>query len=232
MQIAEITRAETSHRADLLTVDSYAIELDLTRGDKVFGSTSVIIFECAQPGAASYADLVAETVHEITLNGTPIDPDTACADGRIALAGLAAHNELRVVADCAYTTDSKGMHRAVDSADGKTYCYTNFEPADARAVYANFEQPDLKATFTFTVIAPADWAVLSNQPSPDPEVADDGTATWHFPPTPRMSTYLTAVVAGEYHVVRATHTTPSGQVIPLGLACRASLASYLEAADI
>jgi aminopeptidase N len=232
MQIAEITRAETSHRADLLTVDSYAVELDLTRGDKVFLSTSVIIFECAQPGAASYADLVAETVHEITLNGTPIDPETACADGRIALPVLAAHNELRVVADCAYTTDSKGMHRAVDSADGKTYCYTNFEPADARRVYANFEQPDLKATFTFTVTAPEHWTVLSNQPAPDPEDAGDGIATWHFPPTPRMSTYLTVVVAGEYHHVQATHTTPAGQVIPLGLACRASLASYLEAADM
>jgi aminopeptidase N len=232
MQIAEITRAETSHRADLLTVDSYAVTLDLTRGDKVFRSTSVIVFECAEPGAASYADLVAETVHEITLNGMPIDPETACADGRIALPGLAAHNELRVVADCAYTTDSKGMHRAVDSADGKTYCYSNFEPADARRVYANFEQPDLKATFTFTVTAPAHWTVLSNQPVTDQRDAGDGTATWHFPPTPRMSTYLTAVVAGEYHHVSATHTTPAGQVIPLGLACRASLAPYLEAADV
>ena len=232
MPIAEITRAETSHRADLLRVDSYAVELDLTRGDKVFGSTSVIIFECAQPGADSYADLVAETVHEITLNGRRIDPDTACADGRIALAGLAASNELRVVADCVYTSDSKGMHRAVDSADGKIYCYTNFEPADARNVYANFEQPDLKATFTFTVIAPAHWAVLSNQPAPDPEDAGDGTATWHFPPTARISTYLTCVVAGEYHVVTTTHTTPTGQVIPLGLVCRASLASYLEADDM
>ncbi len=240
MQIAEITRAETSQRADLLTVDSYAVELDLTRGDKVFRSTSVIVFECARPGAASYADLVAETVHEITLNGTPIDPATAYSGGRIALPGLAAHNELRVVAECRYTTDSKGMHRAVDSADGKVYCYTNCEPADARSVYANFEQPDLKATFAFTVIAPANWTVLSNQPGPDPASgpapdrrdAGDGVATWHFPPTPRMSTYLTAIVAGEYHVVRATHTTPAGQVIPLGLACRASLAPYLETADM
>jgi aminopeptidase N len=232
MHIAEITRAETSHRADLLKVDSYTVELDLTCGDKVFRSTSAIVFECAQPGSASYADLIAETVHEITLNGMPIDPDTACGEGRIALPALAARNELRVVADCAYTTDSKGMDRAVDSADGKTYCYTNFEPADARRVYANFEQPDLKATFTFIVTAPEHWTVLSNQPAPEPEDARNGVATWHFPPTPRISTYLTAVVAGEYHHVRATHTTPSGQVIPLGLACRASLASYLEAADM
>ena len=237
MQIAEITRAETSHRAELLSVGSYTVDLDLTCGDKVFRSISVITFDCAEPGARSYADLVAETVHEISLNGTRLDPDDVCANGRITLPGLAAHNELRVVADCAYAADSKGMHRAVDSADGKVYCYTNFEPADARRAYADFEQPDLKATFTFSVTAPAHWAVLSNQPSPEPQPAgadESGTpkATWHFPPTPRISTYLTAVVAGEYHVVREAHTTPSGQVIPLGLACRASLADSLESADM
>src|SRR5215469_12779890 len=232
MPIAEITRAETSLRASLLTVDSYTVDLDLTRGDKVFRSTSVIVFDCAEPGTASYADLVAETVHEITLNGTRIDPETACADGRIALPGLAARNELRVVADCAYTADSKGMHRATDSADGKVYCYTNFEPADARRVYANFEQPDLKATFSFRVTAPAHWTVLSNQSAGEQTDAGDGTATWQFPATPRMSTYLTAVVAGEYHLVTTTHTTPGGQVIPLGLACRSSLADYLEPEDM
>ncbi len=237
MQIAEITRSGTSLRAGLLRVDSYDVQLDLTCGDKVFRSVSVITFDCAEPGASSYADLVAETVHEITLNGTPIDPDTACAAGRIALPGLAARNELRVVADCAYTFDAKGMHRATDSADGRVYCYSNFEPADARRVYANFEQPDLKAAFTFHVTAPAHWVVLSNQPAPRPEPAGhDGAgndrATWHFPPTPRMSTYLTAVVAGAYHLVTTEHTTPAGQVIPLGLACRQSLAPYLETADM
>jgi aminopeptidase N len=234
MQIAEITRHETSRRAELLAVDSYSVELDLTCGDKVFRSTSVISFDCAEPGAASYADLVAETVREITLNGTAIDPETACADGRIALPSLAARNQLRVVADCAYTADAKGMHRAVDSADGKIYCYSNLEPADARRVYANFEQPDLKATFTFHVTAPAHWTVLSNQPAPEPEpVGTDGAAArWHFPPTPRISTYLTAVVAGEYHLVTDSHTTAGGQVIPLGVACRQSLADYLEAGDM
>ncbi len=232
MPIAEITRHETADRAELLHVESYDVQLDLTRGDKVFRSTSVICFDCAEPGAASYVDLVAEAVHEIVLNDAPIDPLVAWTDGRIALAGLASRNELRVVADCCYTSDSKGMHRAVDSADGKVYCYSNFEPADARQLYANFEQPDLKATFTFHVTAPAHWTVLSNQRAPEPEDRGDGNSVWHFPATPRLSTYLTAVVAGDYHVARCRYTTPSGQEIPLGLACRQSLASYLEEDDL
>ena len=127
------------------------------------------------------------------------------------------------------------MHRAVDSADGRVYHYTNFEPADARRVFANFEQPDLKASFSFHISAPAHWTVLSNQPTPEPVSCAPGlpsTAAWHFPPTPRISTYLTAVAAGEYHLVRDLHTTPGGQMIPLGVACRTSLARYLDYEDI
>jgi aminopeptidase N len=108
---AEITRAETSERARLLRVGSYEVELDLTRDGEVFGSTSLITFECTEPGAASYADLIAQTVHEITLNGTPVDPAAAYADGRIALTGLASRNELRVVADCDYGTGGFGLQR-------------------------------------------------------------------------------------------------------------------------
>jgi aminopeptidase N len=232
MPVAEITRAETAERAALLQVDSYDVALDLTRGTEEFGSTSVIRFSCSRPGAASYADLIAETVHEITLNGSPISPAEAYADGRITLTELAARNELRVVADCAYTKEDTGLHRTVDSADGRTYTYTSFEPADARRVFANFEQPDLKAEFTFHVTVPEGWTVLSNSPAPDPAPAGQDASVWHFSPTPRISTYLTAIVAGEYHLVAGSHTAADGREIPLHLACRRSLAEFLDPDDI
>jgi aminopeptidase N len=85
VRIAEITRQDTSQRAQLISVESYDIQLDLTGGAPAFGSVSVIRFDCRQPGAASYADLIAQTVHEITLNGTSLDPATVCAEGRIML---------------------------------------------------------------------------------------------------------------------------------------------------
>jgi aminopeptidase N len=232
MKVAEITRDETTQRAALLQVDSCDIELDLTGGPETFRSATVIAFECRRPGASSYADLIAEQVHEITLNGAGLDPAAVYAEGRIALAGLAERNELRVVADCAYGGDGTGLRRAEDSADGRVYLSTDFEPADARKVFTCFEQPDLKAEFTLHVRVPASWIVLSNQPAPQPEPTGDGAAVWHFPPTPRISTYLTVVAAGEYSLVTDSHTTPSGQVIPLGLACRHSLAEFLDAAEI
>ena len=224
MQVADITRDETAQRAALLRVDSYDVELDLTGGAESFRSTSVIAFDCAQPGAASYADLIAERVLEITLNGTSLDPAAVYAQGRIALTGLAARNELRVVADCGFAGDGSGMMRTQDSADGRVYLSTQFEAAGARKVFACFEQPDLKAEFTFHVKVPEPCIVVSNQPAAPPEPAAGGSAVWHFPATPRISTYLTAICVGEYHLVTDSHTTPSGQVIPLGVACRRSLA--------
>jgi aminopeptidase N len=231
-RVAEITRDETAERARLLRVRSYDVELDLTGGPETFRSTSVINFDCAEPGVASYADLIAETVHEITLNGAAVDPATAWQDGRIALAGLAARNELRVVADCAYGTGGDGLQRSADSADGRIYTFTQFAAAHARRVFANFEQPDLKATFAFHVTVPRHWTVVSNQPAPEPEPAGDEAAVWHFEPTPRISTYLTAIAAGEYHLVCESHTTPDGQVIPLALACRQSMLGYLETEEL
>ncbi len=230
MPTDEITRAETAQRARLLRVRDYHVALDLTRGAETFGSVSVIRFDAAEPGAASHADLVASAVHEITLNGAPLDPAAVYADGRIALPDLAVHNELRVVADCAYTDSGTGMHRSADAASGGVWIYGKFAPAYARTAYACFDQPDLKAEFTFQVTVPAQWTVLSNQPpAAAPEQAAGGNAIWRFTPTPRLPTFTTTVVAGDYHVVTSFHAAPGGRRIPLELACQANLAGLLDA---
>jgi aminopeptidase N len=232
MSVAEITRDEARARATLVSAVAYDVSVDLTRGAETFGSTSVISFRCARPGASTHVDLIAERVHEIVVNGIAIDPAIAWANGRITLTGLLKHNEVRVVADCWYANDGTAMHRSVDAADGKVYVYTALEPADSRRVYANFEQPDLKTAYTLHVTAPAHWEVFSNQPTPEPQPVRDGVAVWDFSPTPPISTYLTTVVAGEYEVVRGSHVTGTGRVIPLALGCRASFAPYLDVEEL
>jgi aminopeptidase N len=228
MPDSEVTRAETRERARLLRVRSYDVGLDFTQGPGTFGSVSLVRFDCSEPGASTHADLIATGVREITLNGVPLDPQTTWAAGRIMLPCLAARNELRVAADCAYTSSGTGMHRA-DSADGSVQIYAKLAQAYARTVYACFDQPDLKAVFTLQVTAPARWAVLSNQPQDHARCLPDGSRTVCFLPTPPLPAFTTTVVAGDYHMVGRTHTTPDGQEIPLELACRASLAGRLDA---
>ena len=96
------------------------------------------------------------------LNGKDL-PVADMVDGsRIRLDNLQAENQVTVTGTALYSRSGEGMHRFVDPADGQCYLYTQYEPADARRVFANFEQPDLKAEFTFHVMAPSGWEVASN----------------------------------------------------------------------
>jgi len=221
-----LTRVEAQQRKALVSVTSYEIALDLTTGSETFASTTRVTFTAAD-GASTFIDAVTAAVHSITLNGAALD--TAVADGtRIALDGLAAENVLEVVADFAYTNSGEGLHRFVDPVDGEVYLYSQFEVPDSRRVYSVFEQPDLKATFQFTVTAPSAWQVVSNQPTPVPVAAGSTNSTWTFEPTPILSSYVTALIAGPYAVVRSELTSSDGRVIPLGLFCRKSLSEFLD----
>ena len=230
-----LTRDEAATRAALLDVTSYSIDLDLTTrpGDSEqshFGSTTTLAFTCREPGASTFADLVDATVHEITLNGVALDL-ASYADSRIALPDLQADNVLVVRADCPYSHTGEGLHRFVDPVDDRVYLYSQFEVPDARRVFTTFEQPDLKSVFDFRVTAPDHWVVVSNAPTPEPESIGDGTAVWTFPTTKRMSTYITAVVAGEYHGVFDTYEGKFGP-IPLGHYCRQSLVEHLDREEL
>ncbi|MFJ7419459.1 aminopeptidase N [Streptomyces uncialis] len=221
-----LTREEAQRRAALLTVDSYGIDLDLGGAQEggTYRSVTTVRFDSAEADAETFIDLVAPEVHEVVLNGAALDPAAVFADSRITLPGLlAGRNELRVVADCAYTNTGEGLHRFVDPVDQQAYLYTQFEVPDARRVFASFEQPDLKAAFQFTVKAPAGWTVISNSPTPEPK--DD---VWVFEPTPRISTYITALIVGPYHAVHSVYEK-DGQSVPLGIYCRPSLAEFLDA---
>ncbi|MDT3331227.1 aminopeptidase N [Microbacterium sp. KSW-18] len=223
-----LTRIEAQERRATVETHSYDVTLDLTTGDEVFESRSVIRF-AATAGASTFVDLIARGIREITLNGRMLDPSAVYADSRIALEGLTDENELVVVADCEYTNTGEGLHRFVDPVDGEVYLYSQFEVPDSRRVFAVFEQPDLKATFRFTVTAPDAWKVVSNSPTPEPQPAGDGVATWSFDPTPRISSYITALVAGPYEQVFSELTSSDGRTIPLGVYARKSLWQYLDA---
>ncbi|MCW2799855.1 MAG: pepN [Aeromicrobium sp.] len=225
-----LTREEASERAAIVSTETYDVELDLTLDSETrFGSTTTITFG-ATPGSSTFADLVDGEISEITLNGVAIDP-SVYADSRIPLTDLAETNQLVVSATLPYSRSGEGLHRFVDPVDQRVYLYTQFEVPDARRVFTTFEQPNLKAVFTFHVTAPSAWQVVSNSPTPEPVAAAEGTATWHFAPTKRMSTYITALIAGEYHEVTDIYRG-AYEEIPLGIFCRQSLVEHLDADDI
>ena len=230
-----LTRAEARERFALIRTRAYQVEIDLTgRGvdqpDTTFRSTSTVQFSSVATGNC-HIDLIADSVISATLDGIQLDP-RSFADSRLPFSVTPGEHVLSVVAIFRYSRSGDGLHRFVDPADDRVYLYSQFEVADARRVYACFEQPDLKARFAIIVLAPSGWTVVSNGACVNSEalgqVDHDGGVTRHvFAETLPISTYLTAVVAGEYHVEQRSHETTAGRV-PMSILCRQSLAPHLD----
>ncbi len=220
--VPSLTRTEAQARAALLDVRAYALDLDLTRGDELFGCTSTISFG-AEPGGSTFVDVQPAALLSATLNGRPLDVGTL-ADGRLPLTDLAADNELVVTADMAYSREGQGLHRYVDPGDGNVYTYAQTFLDAAPRMFACFDQPDLKAPYTIAVTAPDAWTVLGNGAARRNGAGPDGGTRWELDTTQPLATYFVTLVAGPYHSVYAEHDG-----IRLGLHCAASLAPSLDA---
>ena len=225
--LPNLTRDQAIERAVLVTVDNYRIKLDLTDGsgapgERTFRSVTTVTFD-ALAGADTVIDIAAEQVRSATLNGIEIDVSGYDESAGIPLNIVDERNVLVVDAECAYSQTGEGLHRFVDPVDSEVYLYSQFETADAKRMFACFDQPDLKATFDIIVTAPANWEVVSNGATVSVE---NGVHT--FATTPRMSTYLVALIAGPYARWDDVYSDEHGD-IPLGLFCRASLAEFMDA---
>ncbi|MBE9404109.1 aminopeptidase N [Brachybacterium sp. Marseille-Q2903] len=235
MSSENLTRTEARRRAAFLTTDSYDIRLDLTQGPETFLTETTLRFTASE-ARETFVDLIAKRVHEIELNGELLRDAASRFDGaRVKLPALTeGENTVRILADGIYMNTGEGLHRFVDPVDDEVYLYTQFEVSDARRMFACFEQPDLKATFQLTVTAPAHWRVISIAPTPEPTVSekDSTVATWEFGPTERISTYLMALIAGNYQGGEGSWRTRDGREIPMGVYARASLAEHVDAQNV
>lgn len=240
MSSENLTRTEARERAAFLATDTYDIRLDLTKGPETFLTETTLRFTASE-ARETFVDLIAKQVHEIELNGELLpDPASRFDGARVKLPALAeGENTVRILADGIYMNTGEGLHRFADPVDDEVYLYTQFEVSDARRMFACFEQPDLKATFTLTVTAPAHWRIISIAPTPEPtpvdasgNASDDSVATWRFESTERISTYLMALIAGNYQGGEGSWRTRDGRTIPMGVYARASLAEHVDAQNV
>ncbi|MEU2072764.1 aminopeptidase N [Streptomyces sp. NPDC013489] len=212
-----LTRDEAQTRAQLLDVQHYSVDLDLTTGDETFESTSLIRFT-ARTAGDTFVELKPETLHSALLDDEPLDVTTL--DGnRLPLRLSEGEHVLRISTTMRYSRTGEGMHRFADPSDGASYVYTQLFMEDVQRVFAAFDQPDLKAVFETAVTAPEGWTVLANGIT---EQHPDGV--WRSAATPPLSTYFVCVAAGPWHSVRTEHAG-----LPFGIHCRRSLAPHLDA---
>ena len=233
MAVPNLTQEQARERAALLDVDSYTVELDLTDGagkpgEHTFRATTTVRFSCRTPKTSSWIDVVAARVGSATLNGAALDISGYDEANGIVLPALAADNEVIIEAQGRYMNTGEGLHRFTDPVDGGVYLYSQFETADAKRMYACFDQPDLKAVHRLRIVAPASWVVISNAPCQRTEALEGGAIRHVFADSARISPYVVALVAGPYAQWTDEYTDGEG-TIPLGIYCRSSLAKHMDA---
>ena len=228
MSGTNITQIEAAQRSEVIKVSSYKIDLDLTTGAETFLVKTSVNFTGLKPGATTFIDCVGKRVISAKLNGVEFDPKF---DGEtVFLPEIAAENFLEIEHEGIYSNSGEGLHRFVDPADNEVYLYTQFETGDARRMYACFDQPDQKATFTISTITPKHWEVISNYGIEATKDVDGDRKHIQFATSQVISTYVTAIVAGAYTSI---HDEYKGEkTIPLGIYARKSFFQHVDAENI
>ena len=236
MQI--LTRNEATHRAATLEVSSIDVTVDVSGAadpsQETFPVTSVLTLTAREE--RTFIDIAGQ-VCAVLLNGAehPFEDD----EDRVWVSGLPVGESLtlEVRALARYSRSGEGLHRYTDPEDGEVYLYTQFEPNDAHRAWPCIDQPDVKPEWTFHVIAPPSWVVFSNGVEVGAAPAGNDAVRHDFSATPPLSSYITAVVAGPWAVIDggtwSGGASDGGHVeLPLRLACRRTLARYLDADDV
>src|SRR5437763_262705 len=97
-------------------------------------------------------------------------------------------------------SEMRGLYLGKDD-QGRKYAATQFEATDARRAYPSFDEPDYKATFDITAVADKGMAAISNQKVVSDQPGPGEKHTVKFATTPKMSSYLAALVVGNFEYV-------------------------------
>ncbi len=221
LHAVSLTLVEARTRAALVSDVSYDLTLDLTGRDD-YGCRATVSFTGASGGAETFLELA--NASEVLVDGLPA---TTYDGRRISLVAQAGRNELAVEARIPYVTDGDGMHTFTDPADGATYVGAYVGMDLCQRIFPCFDQNDLKAPVTLTVVAPAGWSVVANGRLVE-QTDHETHGTWRFGTTPPIPLPMFTVCAGPWHSMRWEHAGSDGQVVPFAWHARASLARQLD----
>lgn len=189
------------HLAESFAPTHYDLSLDISkRTERTFNGTVVVT------GTLSRTDVV------ISLHAKDLTIASASIDGQPAEATLAQDDELRLsigrdIAPGEHRLEVSFTGKVTDPMHGIYPCYftqadqakellmTQFESHSAREAFPCVDEPAAKATFQLTLTTEPDITVVSN--TPIAKQIPGTTLKTTFEPTPKMSTYLLAFVAGE-----------------------------------
>ena len=221
-----LTQLDAEGRAGRVAKCDYTIALELTRGAETYRGDVTLKFNSSGPDDL-FLDFRGKTIELLEVNGEAVEPKWNGYRLWLPGSSLRASNTVHVVYENEYDHEGDGFHQFKDPEDGEEYLYSNFEPYESHRLFPQFDQPDIKGTYSLQVLAPTEWEVIANSRESNREARGDGRSLHVFEPTKPFSTYLFALVVGPYHVAREMHGD-----VEVGLFCRKTLAKHMDTDEL
>lgn len=204
----------------------YDLSLDVTQRDTATGRIAVR-FTLQRPGEV-ILDFRGHALEAGQTNGRPMSGiDWNRAHVRIPAAMLRPGvNRFEFAFKTPIAAAGASIIRVRDPSDGETYLYTLLVPSDANLLFPCFDQPDIKARLSLTLVTPPAWKAVSN----GVEIRSDSSSrqrTHVFRESEPISTYLMAFAAGPWSEFRSAGTQK-----PITLYVRKSRAQEVDADSI
>ena len=222
---AYLSQEQAYLRSSRVSDVHYNLQFTLSESSQ-FSATSIIDFSLKDNSTPLTVDLNDAEINALMVNGKSVKP--TYNKWFITLPAKSLNKGKNIVSISftrEHSTDGEGLHRFKDPVDDKVYLYSHFEPAAAQQMFALFDQPDLKATYTMSVSAPADWSVITAMK--ESRVEEKGQLkVWHFDETPKLSPYNFSLHAGPYKVWEDNNAK-----YPLRLFVRQSVAKQIKPSD-
>lgn len=187
-----VSSALALHRAKVLSQISYSLKFNIPANqNELIPASEDLAFNLNDVSGPLQIDFKqnADRIQLVTVNGKPVPVAHSNEHLLIGAQYLAfGINKITI----AFMAGSSSLNR------NKDFLYTLLVPDRTRTVFPCFDQPDLKATFNLTLNVPQDWKAVANGPLKDSVTEANGSKTYYFLPSDKISTYLFSFVAGKF----------------------------------
>lgn len=228
--MSHITCSEAAYRSARLSQVQYKLLIYLLPGPG-FGGKAEVQFH-ANSEDRVWLDLNASKITTFVMNGRR--QSVNWEQGKLYFTPVIGANHVMVKYEGKYRKDGTGLYSVLDPADGTQYIFSQFQADFAHSAIPCFDQPDLKATFELSVVAPVLWEVVSNEPGSSEAYQDALPVAFQahqssllqlheFQPTSLISTYLFSLCAGQFTIIPGRD-----ERVPLRLLYRQSMSMTLS----
>ncbi|QYJ83242.1 ERAP1-like C-terminal domain-containing protein [Shewanella aegiceratis] len=218
-----ISASVAKQRASRVSQVSYQLHLDLTQARRFKGEAQ-IQFQLADTQQALSLDLEQALISQLVINGQKLYPNydghTLVIPASLLQGGA---NLIKVDFSSPYSHEDQGLIEFIDPKDGLRYLYSHFLPSSAQTLAPQFDQPDLRASYRLSVLAPSDWKVAS-APKVMSRQPISQSSLWQFMQSEPVSPHNFSLLAGPYHTWQS-----EAEGIALQLFARQSQAESIDA---